>query len=304
MDGVAVTEARNPNTMDIDEMDSLGICRMMNDEDQKVARAVAEVLPEVARAVDLVADALLRGGRLIYAGAGTSGRIGVLDAAECPPTFGVGPEVVTALIAGGRKAVLRAVEGVEDDENRGVRDLRRLKPGPRDVVVVLAASGRTPYSLGVLREAKRLGCATVAVTCDPSSIIAREADISIAPNAGPEVIMGSTRLKAATAQKMVVNMISTGAMIKTGRVYSNLMVDMVPCNAKLVRRAIRMVMLATGASESEAAKAFEDAGRRTKVAIVMLLAGVDADGAVELLERARGFVRKAVGFAQEGEAKR
>lgn len=287
------TEARNPDTLDLDRLPTLELVRALNREDQKVAQAVAAVLPEVARAVDLVADRLAAGGRLFYVGAGTSGRIGALDAAECPPTFGVPPEMVQAVLAGGEAALTRAVEGAEDDAAAGAAAMRERGVGPRDVVVGIAASGRTPFVVGALEEARRLGAATVAVANNRGARIAALADVAIIPETGPEAILGSTRLKAGTAQKMVLNMISTGAMVKLGKVYSNLMVDMVPANEKLRARAVRMVALATGVTHEEAAAALDTCGH-AKVAIVHLLTGAAPTACQQVLAAVGGRVREAV----------
>lgn len=288
------TETRNPATLEIDSLDSLGICRLMNDEDARVAGAVRAVLPDVARAVDLAVRSLASGGRLIYVGAGTSGRLGVLDSSECPPTFGVPPDRVVGVIAGGKEALTGTAEGVEDDPAAGARDVEELGLTPIDTVVGIAASGRTPYTLGAIRAARERGCSTVALVCNADSPLGRAADVCIAPVVGPEAILGSTRLKAGTAQKLVLNMLSTAAMVRLGKVYSNLMVDLAPSNEKLVQRGVRIVALATDASLDEARQAFEAAGRQAKVAIVMILAGVSADEARELLKRSGGFVRKAL----------
>lgn len=292
-----VTEGRLQESLEIDQLSTLEMVRIINEQDKQVALAVEKELPNIARAVDLIAERLQAGGRLFYVGAGTSGRLGILDASEIPPTYGAPPDLVQGVIAGGREAVFVPVEGAEDSRERGARDIaERVRAG--DVVVGIAASGRTPYTVAAVEEARRLGCATVAVTNNPGSALAAAADVAIAPVVGPEVIMGSTRMKAGTAQKMVLNMLSTGAMIRLGKVYSNLMVDMQASNEKLRQRAVRMVVLATGRDEQEAARALAAAGGSVKQAIVALLAGVDTAAAQEALERTGGFVRQAIALAQ------
>ena len=298
--GALATEARNPMTAHIDTLDSVDLLRLMSDEDRRVPDAVAAALPEIARAVDAVAAARARDGRLIYLGAGTSGRIGLLDAVECPPTFGTDPSEVLGLIAGGEMAFVRAVEGAEDEEDRGVADLVAHGVTSNDVVVGLSASGRTPYVLGGLRHARSVGAATVAVSCTPSAAISADADIAIEVLTGPEVLTGSTRLKAGTAQKLVCNMISTGSMIRTGKVYENLMVDVRPTNVKLKDRARRIVVEATGATDERAAAALDAAGLHAKTAIVMILADCEAARAAELLGSSGGAVREALTLAREG----
>jgi N-acetylmuramic acid 6-phosphate etherase len=244
--GKLISETRNPQTMDLDALTTTELVNRFNQQDTLVAEAVKATLPDVALAVDAAGAALRAGGRLIYMGAGTSGRLGVLDASECPPTFGVPHGLVIGLIAGGPGALLKAVEGAEDNARLGEDDLKALNLRAEDLVVGLAASGRTPYVIGGLAWARKVGCTTVAISCNPDSPIAREADISISPVVGPEALTGSTRLKSGTAQKLVLNMISTGAMIRYGKVYQNLMVDMKATNIKLVDRACRMVVEADG----------------------------------------------------------
>lgn len=292
-----VTEGRNPQTLQIDQLDSWEILRLINREDQLVALAVQQELPAIAQAVDLIVAALTAGGRLLYVGAGTSGRLGVLDAAECPPTFGTDPDLVQAVIAGGERAIRLAVEQVEDQPELGRQDLLERGVDARDVVVGIAASGHTPYALGALRAAQAVGAQTVALTMNPNSPLAQLADLAISPVVGPEVIMGSTRLKAGTAQKLVLNMLSTASMIRLGKVYSNLMVDLQPTNAKLVERSQRIVQLATGCAAPVAAAALQAGGGRPKLAIVMILAQVDTTRAAELLSAAGGFVRRALELA-------
>lgn len=288
------TEQRNPNTTHIDTLSTLEMVRLINQEDQKVALAVAQVAPEIARAIDVITRQLSQGGRLFYAGCGTSGRLGILDAVECPPTYSTDPELVQAIIAGGYPAIFRAVEGAEDDFDLGRRDLQERGFASQDVLVGLAASGRTPYVLGAMGYARELGAAVIAVTCCPGSEVDRMADIGIAPTPGPEVITGSTRMKSGTAQKMVLNMLSTGTMIKLGKVYGNLMVDVKPSNEKLIRRCVTIVREAVGCEEDQAVSALEACGYRPKVAIVMLLKKIDAEQARELLEQAQGRIARVV----------
>lgn len=292
--GALVSETRNPETMTLDEMSTLEMVTCFNREDRKVPQAIAAVLPEIAQAVDLAASALRAGGRLIYLGAGTSGRLGVLDASECPPTFGVPHGMVVGLIAGGPEAMFKAVEGAEDDAALGERDLQDLALTPVDMVVGLAASGRTPYVIGALRYARQLGCPTVAISCNPGSPIAAEAQVAISPVVGPEALTGSTRMKSGTAQKLVLNMISTGAMVKWGKVYQNLMVDVKATNVKLVDRACRIVVEATGVERSQAEAALAQTDFEVKPAILMLLAGISAEEAQRRLQAHHGYLRAAL----------
>ena len=288
------TEQRNPNTMHIDTLSTLDMIRLINQEDHRVAEAVAQVTDKIAEAVDVIADRLAKGGRLIYCGAGTSGRLGILDAVECPPTYSTDPEMVQALMAGGYPAIFKAVEGAEDSKELGVQDMKNINFGAGDVLVGIAASGRTPYVLGCMEYAKELGAPTVSVTCCPGSVLDNFADIGIAPCPGPEVITGSTRMKSGTAQKMVLNMLSTGAMIKLGKVYGNLMVDVKPSNEKLIRRCVTIVVNATGCDDATATAALEACGYRPKTAIIMVLCGVGAEEAVALLDKADGRVAKVL----------
>lgn len=288
------TEQRNPNTMNIDTLPTLDMVKLINREDHRVAEAVALVTDKIAEAVDVITARLSTGGRLIYCGAGTSGRLGILDAVECPPTYSTDPETVQALMAGGYGAIFKAVEGAEDSKELGVTDMKSIGFSAKDVLVGIAASGRTPYVLGCMEYAKELGAPTVAVTCCPGSILDSFADIGIAPAPGPEVVTGSTRMKSGTAQKMVLNMLSTGAMIKLGKVYGNLMVDVKPSNEKLVRRCVTIVCSATDCTEEEAVDALEQCGYHPKTAIVMLLRGVDAETADRLLEAAGGRIAKVL----------
>lgn len=288
------TESRNPRTMNLDEMSPLQLVSVMNQEDLHVVSAVKAVLPQVATAVQWAKEALEAGGRLIYFGAGTSGRLGVLDAVECPPTFGVSSDVVVGLIAGGERAFVRAVEGAEDDPELCKKELLAINLKESDLVVGLAASGRTPYVIGGLRYAKEIGCRTVAIACNKDSAIGKEADLAIEPTPGPEVLTGSTRLKAGTAQKMILNMISTGSMVGIGKAYQNLMVDVQQTNNKLVVRAQNITMAATGCTRDEAAAALHEANGSAKVAIVMLLTKVSAKEAQNQLDAAQGHVRDAL----------
>ncbi len=292
--GTLVSETRNADSMELDKLTTLDTVRLFNQEDHKVPAAVARELPAIAVTVDLAAAALIAGGRLIYLGAGTSGRLGVLDAAECPPTFGVAPERVIGLIAGGPGALLKAVEGAEDSLTLAEADLKALGLTPADMVIGLAASGRTPYVIGGLRYARRLGCATAAISCNPDSAIAREAAVAISPVVGPEVLTGSTRMKSGTAQKLVLNMISTGAMVKLGKVYQNLMVDVKATNIKLADRACRIVADATGADMAVAKAALAQTDYEVKPAILMILTGANAAEAQQTLDRHQGYLRRAL----------
>ena len=289
------TEQRNPNTMNIDTLSTLEMVRCINREDHLVAEAVSQVLDQVAKAIDVIAERLYRGGRLIYCGAGTSGRLGILDAVECPPTYSTEPEMVQCLMAGGYPAIFKAVEGAEDSKDLGVTDMKGIDFSEKDVLVGIAASGRTPYVLGCMEYAKELGAPTISVTCCPGSVLDRFADIGIAPAPGPEVVTGSTRMKSGTAQKMVLNMLSTGTMIKLGKVYGNLMVDVKPSNEKLIRRCVTIVCAAAECDEATATEALEACGYRPKIAIVMVLRGVDAEQAKKLLCSAEGRVAGALG---------
>ena len=288
------TEQRNPNTMNIDRLSTLDMVKLINQEDHRVAEAVALVTDKIAEAIDVIADRLSKGGRLIYCGAGTSGRLGILDAVECPPTYSTEPEMVQALMAGGYPAIFKAVEGAEDSKELGVQDMKGINFAAGDVLVGIAASGRTPYVLGCMEYAKELGAPTVSVTCCPGSVLDAFADIGIAPCPGPEVITGSTRMKSGTAQKMVLNMLSTGTMIKLGKVYGNLMVDVKPSNEKLIRRCVTIVCNATECDDATATAALEACGYRPKTAIVMVLCGVNAEEAKAMLDKADGRVAKVL----------
>jgi N-acetylmuramic acid 6-phosphate etherase len=289
-----ITEQRNPCTMDIDLRSTEEILRIINDQDKTVAYTVEKELPRIAAAVELVVKALRRGGRLIYVGAGTSGRLGAFDAAECPPTFGTSPQMVQGVIAGGRRALSQVVEGAEDRAEEARRVIRQLRVGPRDVVVGIAASRRTPFAKAAVDEARKLGARTVYVTCNPSSTIDFPVDVAICPQVGPEVIMGSTRMKAGTAQKMVLNMISTCAMIQMGKVFENMMVDLMATSRKLVERSKRVIMIVTGVDYDTAKEYLKKAGGSVKKAIVMIEARVDVRTAEKLLASSSGFVRKAL----------
>lgn len=289
-----ITERRNPASNNIDTLSTLEMLTVINNEDRRVPEAITPYLPQIVQLVDRVAQAFAEGGRLIYIGAGTSGRLGILDASECPPTFGTRPEQVVGIIAGGHKAILSAVENVEDNREQGAADLKALNFSAKDVLVGLAASGRTPYVLGAMAWAKSLNASVAVVSCNPQSEMAALADIAITPAVGPEVVTGSTRLKAGTAQKLVLNMITTGAMIRSGKVYSNLMVDVEATNAKLIERQISIVMDATDCDRDTAQAALQQCNRHCKTAIVMVLTGLDAAQAGAVLEQNNGFIRLAL----------
>lgn len=288
------TEQRNPRSRGLDTKSTLDILKILNSEDAKVAIAVRRQLSQIAKAADAIAQAWSLGGRLIYVGAGTSGRLAVLDAAECPPTFGTKPRMVRAIIAGGNRALRHAVEGAEDSFADGARDLRRAKLSARDVVVGIAASGTTPYVLGAIEFAKSRGASTVGVTSNPGSPVARAARIAIAPQTGPEALSGSTRLKAGTAQKMVLNLLSTTAMICSGRVYENWMVHVALTNKKLQRRGIRILEEAAGVTPSQAEHALRQSKHNLPAALVMLKTGMNAAAAAALLVKTNGNVRQAI----------
>ncbi|KON83587.1 N-acetylmuramic acid-6-phosphate etherase [Rossellomorea marisflavi] len=288
------TEKVNPDTLKIDTASTAEVLRMMNDEDHKVAEAVKKVLPVVEEVVDKVVTSISSGGRLIYMGAGTSGRLGVLDAVECPPTFSVGSDVVVGLIAGGERAFVKAVEGAEDNEGLGASDLAALQLSPEDTVVGIAASGRTPYVIGGLRYAREVGAVTVALSCNEGARISEEAEHKIEVNVGPEALTGSTRLKAGTAQKLVLNMISTASMIKLGKAYGNLMVDVNISNYKLERRAVGIIRDITGTDEDTALKTLKLAHNEVKASIVMIKLGCGYDEAKDRLRDANGYVRVAI----------
>lgn len=288
------TEQRNPRTLDLDSLDIPALLERLSAEDHTVPAAVAKELPHIARAAELVVTSFREGGRLLYVGAGTSGRLGVLDAAECPPTFGSDPEVVQGVIAGGYAALVRAVEGAEDREGEGERAMLERGVSGRDTVIGIAASRRTPFVVAALRVARRLGARTAFITCTPREEFQLEVDVAICPVVGPEAIMGSTRLKAGTAQKLVLNMITTAAFVRSGKIYENMMVDLMATSQKLVERSRRTVMIVTGVDYATASRAIEAAGKSVKTAIVMLKLGCDRAQAEGRLARAAGFVRAAL----------
>ncbi len=300
------TEKRNPRSRRIDTLGVPGVLKVINAEDRKVARAVQREIPYISRAVGLVVSSFRAGGRLIYAGAGTSGRLGILDATECPPTFGTSPSMVQGVIAGGRKSVFRSQEGSEDSESAGARDIASKKVGPADVVCGIAASMRTPYVIGALREAKKRRAKTIFLTTNPRATLRtkqfaslrKSIDVAICPEVGPEVVMGSTRMKSGTAQKLVLNMLTTASMIQLGKVYENMMVDLQMTSKKLEERAKKVIMIATGATYSHAAKVLRMADYHVKSAIVMIEAGVPAARARRYLKEGNGFVRSALALAR------
>jgi N-acetylmuramic acid 6-phosphate etherase len=288
------TELRNPASTEIDTLDTVDLVSVINKEDRKVAAAVGEELPNIAAAVDAITSALRDGGRLVYVGAGTSGRLGVLDASECPPTFNTDPNMVIGLIAGGDHALRHPIEHVEDQPESGAKALQDIGLTGDDVVVGIAASGRTPFVLGAIEYARSVGATTIGLSNSPDSAIAAAADMAIAPVVGPEVITGSTRMKAGSAQKMVLNMLTTATMVKLGKTYGNLMVDVQPTNAKLRERAVRIVRESTGADDTAARDALERAAGDVKSAIVALVLGIDATAARVRLDTAHGVVRRAL----------
>ena len=288
------TERRNPDTMALDTMSPLELVTVMNREDRKVPLAIEPALPRIAQAVEWAIASMEAQARIIYMGAGTSGRLGVLDAVECPPTFGVAPEVVVGLIAGGEKAFVKAVEGAEDSRDLGREDLQKILLRKEDMVIGIAASGRTPYVLGGLDYARETGCHTVAISCNPGSAIGQAAELAIEVVPGPEVLTGSTRLKAGTCQKLILNMISTATMVSTGKAYENLMVDVMQTNEKLHVRAQNIVMEATGVSREEAKEKIAEADGSAKLAITMILAGCSRREAEQRLLKSGGHVRGAI----------
>ncbi len=289
-----VTEGRNKNTLQIDKEDTLGIIELINNEDKTVAYAVEEQKESIAKAVNIIVDRMKQGGRLFYIGAGTSGRIGILDATECPPTYGVDFELVQAIIAGGNQAIFKAVEGAEDDKELGRQDIIDRGVTSKDVICGIAASGRTPYVIGAMEYAKELGCAVLSITMNPNSEMSKKADLPISIIVGAEVIMGSTRMKSGTAQKMVCNMLTTASMVKMGKVYSNLMVDVKTSNEKLVERAKRIIMIATSVEYDVAEKFLEEADNSVKLAIFMIKSGLDKDSAKNILDRQEGYISEAL----------
>jgi len=289
-----VTENRNPESENIDMLSTYDMLKVINNEDKKVALAVEKTLPEIALAVDAAANAFQNGGRLIYCGAGTSGRLGILDASECPPTFGVPANQVVGLIAGGHQAILQAVENAEDNRELAIKDVQSINFNKHDVLVGIAASGRTPYVLAAMEYALSQGAIVASISCNPNSPMGTLANISITPVVGPEIVTGSSRMKAGSAQKLVLNMISTGAMIRSGKVFGNLMVDVQATNSKLLVRQKNIVIEATGCDEIQAETALNKANNHCKTAILMLLTGLDADSASQQLEKHQGFIRLAL----------
>ncbi|WP_373598170.1 N-acetylmuramic acid 6-phosphate etherase [Paraclostridium bifermentans] len=292
--GKLTTESRNQNTLDIDQVSTLEMVKKINDEDKKVAIAVENELPQIAKAIDSIVERMKKGGRLIYIGAGTSGRLGILDASECPPTYGVSEELVQGIIAGGQEAIFRAKEGAEDSKELAIIDLKDKNINENDTIVGLAASGRTPYVIGGLEYANEIGALTVSVTCNKDSGVAKVSQISIAPVVGPEAVTGSTRLKSGTAQKLVLNMLSTGTMIKMGKVYGNLMVDVKATNEKLVERSKKIVCEATGVSIQEAEEVLKETDFDVKLAIFMILSNLEKEVAKEKLENSNGYIKEAL----------
>ena len=288
------TEMDNPDTASIDELSTIDMLKIINNEDKKVAAAVETALPIICQVIDVTAKHLRQGGRLFYIGAGTSGRLGILDAVECPPTFGTAPGLVQGIIAGGYDAIFRAVEGAEDSTELSIKDLKERGFTNNDVLVGIAASGRTPYTLSALQYGKELGAVTVSITCSPASPMEKIADYAIVVQPGPEVITGSTRLKAGTAQKLVLNMLSTGAMIKLGKVYGHLMVDVKASNSKLTERAISIVMKAACCDRSTAQTALDESGGNAKLAIFHIISGKSIVESKKLLEAADGYIGKAL----------
>ena len=289
-----ITEQRNPNSMHVDSLSALEIVQLMNDEDKQVPLAIEKCLPQIAQAVECIVAAFQQGGRLVYIGAGTSGRLGVLDASECPPTFGVSPEMVKGIIAGGERALRHPIEGAEDSKAQAVVDLQTIQFSSKDVLVGIAASGRTPYVIGALEYAKSLGSVTVSIASNPNSAMANIVDIAIDTVVGPEVLTGSSRLKSGTAQKLVLNMLTTASMILMGKCYQNLMVDVQASNEKLKARAICIVMQATDCDKALAEETLKQADQNAKLAIMMILSGLDRAQAEALLEKHQGKLELAL----------
>jgi N-acetylmuramic acid 6-phosphate etherase len=296
--GQLPTEQLLPSNYDLDRMSSLEIVTLMNREDATIAAAIQRALPQIARAIDVVVDALRRGGRLIYVGAGTSGRLGALDASEIPPTFNTKSQTVQYIMAGGPRALADSTEGSEDDTAPAIAEMKKRKPGKRDVVIGIATSGRTPFTIAAVEYARRRGARAIALTCNRNSPLERTSDFAIVTEVGPEVLAGSSRMKAGTAHKMVLNMISTGAMCRLGYVYGNLMVNVWTKNEKLVQRAVRIVEQATGSDQAAASSALKASGNRTPVAVVMLAAEVTRTQAVAALKKSKGHVREAIALAK------
>lgn len=289
-----ITEQRNPNSINVDSLSALEIVQLMNEEDKQVPLAIEKCLPQIAQAVECIVAAFQQGGRLVYIGAGTSGRLGVLDASECPPTFGVSPEMVKGIIAGGERALRHPIEGAEDSKTQAVVDLQTIQFSSKDVLVGIAASGRTPYVIGALEYAKSLGSVTVSIASNPNSAMANIVDIAIDTVVGPEVLTGSSRLKSGTAQKLVLNMLTTASMILMGKCYQNLMVDVQASNEKLKARAIRIVMQATDCDKALAEETLKQADQNAKLAIMMILSGLDRAQAEALLEKHQGKLQLAL----------
>ena len=289
-----ITEQRNPNSMHVDSLSALEIVQLMNEEDKQVPVAIEKCLPQIAQTVECIVAAFQQGGRLVYIGAGTSGRLGVLDASECPPTFGVSPEMVKGIIAGGERALRHPIEGAEDSKAQAVVDLQTIQFSSKDVLVGIAASGRTPYVIGALEYAKSLGSVTVSIESNPNSAMANIVDIAIDTVVGPEVLTGSSRLKSGTAQKLVLNMLTTASMILMGKCYQNLMVDVQASNEKLKARAIRIVMQATDCDKALAEETLKQADQNAKLAIMMILSGLDRAQAEALLEKHQGKLQLAL----------
>ena len=289
-----ITEQRNPNSMHVDSLSALEIVQLMNEEDKQVPLAIEKCLPQIAQAVECIVAAFQQGGRLVYIGAGTSGRLGVLDASECPPTFGVSPEMVKGIIAGGELALRHPIEGAEDSKEQAVIDLQTIQFSSKDVLVGIAASGRTPYVIGALEYAKSLGSVTVSIASNPNSAMANIVDIAIDTVVGPEVLTGSSRLKSGTAQKLVLNMLTTASMILMGKCYQNLMVDVQASNEKLKARAIHIVMQATDCDKALAEETLKQADQNAKLAIMMILSGLDRAQAEALLEKHQGKLQLAL----------
>ena len=289
-----ITEQRNPNSMHVDSLSALEIVQLMNKEDKQVPLAIEKCLPQIAQAVECIVAAFQQGGRLVYIGAGTSGRLGVLDASECPPTFGVSPEMVKGIIAGGERALRHPIEGAEDSKAQAVVDLQTIQFSSKDVLVGIAASGRTPYVIGALEYAKSLGSVTVSIASNPNSAMANIVDITIDTVVGPEVLTGSSRLKSGTAQKLVLNMLTTASMILMGKCYQNLMVDVQASNEKLKARAIHIVMQATDCDKALAEETLKQADQNAKLAIMMILSGLDRAQAEALLEKHQGKLQLAL----------
>jgi len=288
------TENRNQSTINIDSVSTIEMLQMINNEDKKVALAVEKEIENISKAVDIIVEKLHNGGRLIYIGAGTSGRIAILDASECPPTYGTDPDLVQAFIAGGDKAIVRSIEGAEDDSELGANELKAIDFNCKDVLIGIAASGRTPYVLGAIDYAVSVGAVTIGISNNPDSILDKACDISICPVTGPEAVTGSTRMKAGTSQKLVLNMISTGVMIKYGKVYENLMVDVKASNDKLYERSKNIVVEATGISVSEAEEVLKETNYNCKLAIFMIISKLNIDEAKRILDENKGYIREAL----------